>query len=58
MAEDRMRQAHVNEMNRLREAINKTSSNYLRRDYGKKLSRMEKELKEYDEWHRVTNSGG
>ena len=44
------RERHVAEMDRLREALEKTQSNYLKRDYGKKLARMQKELKEYDRW--------
>ena len=42
------RKAHIDEMNRLVEAICKTKSPYLRSDYGKALKRMEIELKEYD----------
>lgn len=44
------REKHVEEMERLREALTKTQSNYLKRDYGKKLARMQKELNEYDKW--------
>ena len=38
---------YENEIARLQEAVAKTKSNYLKRDYGKKISRMQKELKEY-----------
>lgn len=38
---------YVIEINRLRKAVSETKSNYLKRDYGKKISRMEKELEEY-----------
>lgn len=45
------RERHIAEMNRLREAINKTTSPCLKRDYCKALKRMEKELKIYDSYH-------
>lgn len=38
---------YVAEMNRLREAIKKTNSEYLKADYSKALKRMKRELKEY-----------
>lgn len=38
---------YVAEMNRLREAIKKTNSEYLEADYSKALKRMKRELKEY-----------
>ena len=38
---------HIDEMNRLADAIYRTESPYLKRDYAKALNRMEKELKEY-----------
>jgi hypothetical protein len=38
---------YESEIERLKEAVAKTQSNYLKRDYGKKISRMQKELKEY-----------
>lgn len=40
-------EAHIAEMNRLREAIKKTDSEYLKADYSKALKRMKRELKEY-----------
>lgn len=45
---DNARNAHIDEMNRLADAIYRTKSPYLKRDYAKALARMEKELKEYD----------
>lgn len=45
-----MREKHVAEMKRLQEAINKTKSERLKRDYGKALSRMRSELAEYDKY--------
>lgn len=40
-------EAHIAEMNRLREAIKKTNSEYLKADYSKALKRMKRELREY-----------
>lgn len=45
---DNPREAHIAEMNRLVEAICKTESPYLKKDYANALARMELELKEYD----------
>ena len=45
---DKMREKHVAEMKRLKTAIAKAKSEYLKRDYSKALKRMERELKEYD----------
>ena len=47
---DRMREKHIAEMNRLKEAIKKTNSKHLKADYGKSLKRMQNELKEYDNY--------
>ncbi len=47
-AEDKMRQKHVEEMERLERAIKKTDSKYLKNDYMKKLKEMRLELIEYD----------
>ena len=52
---DKMRQKHVEEMSRIFEAIQKTMSEHLRRDYTKAYRRMYRELKEYDEWHKKQN---
>lgn len=45
---DKMREAHVAEMERLKAAIEKTKSVYLKRDYEKAYNRMLAELCEYD----------
>ena len=45
---DNARKAHIDEMNRLADAIYRTESPYLKRDYAKALNRMEIELREYD----------
>lgn len=47
---DKMRMAHIAEMQRLRTAIGKTKSQKLKNDYTKSLRRMENELKEYDRY--------
>ena len=47
---DKMREKHVAEMERLKTAMEKTDSEYLKRDYEKTLKRMQKELKEYDKY--------
>lgn len=47
---DKMRDKYVQEMKRLKDAINRTKSEYLRCDYEKALRKMEKELKEYDRY--------
>lgn len=49
---DKQREIFVNEMVRLQEAIEKTESIYLKRDYLKALKRMTKELKEYDSYKK------
>ena len=49
---DKMREKHVAEMERLKTAMEKTDSEYLKRDYSKALKRMERELKEYDRYKR------
>lgn len=40
-------QEYVTEINRLKEAISKTKSEYLKRDYSKRIKRMNSELKQY-----------
>lgn len=45
---DKMRKKHIDEMNRIRKAINNTESEYLKRDYLKALNQMQKDLLEYD----------
>lgn len=47
---DKQREKHIKEMQRLKEALIKTKSEYLKRDYTKALKRMEKDLKEYDKY--------
>ena len=45
------RQKFIEEMNRLKQAIAKTTSKYLKKDYTKQLKQMQKDLAEYDYWH-------
>jgi hypothetical protein len=45
---DRQRDAHVRKIERLKDACKRTRSDYLRRDYGKAIRRMESELRQYD----------
>ena len=47
---DKMREKHVAEMDRLKDAMRRTNSKHLRCDYGKRLKRMQKELEEYDRY--------
>ena len=47
---DKMREKHIAEMKRLKTAMEKTDSEYIKRDYEKVLKRMQKELKEYDKY--------
>lgn len=46
------RERHIREMKRLEEAIAKTDSPKLKKDYGKALARMSHELKIYDSYRR------
>lgn len=55
---DKARQDHIDEMRRLQDAINKTSSPMLKRDYGKRLKHMIRELKAYDKRRASGNRHG
>jgi len=46
------RELHIQEMRRLEEAIGKTDSPKLKKDYGKALKKMRSELKLYDSYRR------
>ena len=52
------REQHIAEMNRLADALYRTESPYLKRDYAKALNRMEKELKEYDMYMLKSDNNG
>ena len=45
-----MREKHVAEIERIKTAINKTDSKYLKIDYVKALKRMKRELRDYDRY--------
>ena len=47
---DKMRKNRVAEIERLKAEIAKTNSEYLKRDYGKALKRMQRELRDYDRY--------
>lgn len=49
---DIMRGRYVAEINRLQAAREKSKSKYLRKDYGKAIRRMKKELTVYDMYKR------
>lgn len=53
---DKMRERHIAEMNRLREAMKETKSKYLANDYGKAYRKMQRELAEYDRFKRNDES--
>ena len=53
---DKMRAKHIAEMDRMRDAIQRTDSEYLKRDYVKALKRMERELAEYDRYRNQDKS--
>jgi hypothetical protein len=51
---DKAEQRQVAEINRMKEALSKTSSPFLKRDYSKAIKRMESDLKEYRAWKKTT----
>ena len=53
---DIQRDRFIAEIQRYEDAINNTKSEYLKRDYQKKLESMELELKEYDRYHNERRS--
>lgn len=55
---DKMREAHVKEMERLSEAMGRTRSKYLLRDYKKAYFRMAEQLREYDKFKSAVNMYG
>lgn len=46
------RQKFIAEMKRIQEAMHKTKSQYLRRDYRIALKEMQKDLADYDAFHK------
>lgn len=45
----------IEEIKRVREALDNTNSRYLRRDYTKYLNRLIRELNEYRQYQKVVN---
>ena len=54
---DNSRCAYISKIATLEEAIRKTKSDYLRKDYRKAVSRMRRELKAYDRFKREAGAG-
>lgn len=52
---DKMREQFVSDMQRMEQALQNTTSPYLKRDYTKALKRMKRELEEYDNFRREAN---
>ena len=48
----RSREQLVQEIERVKTALNKTKSVYLKREYTKHLWKMQKELRDYDDFHK------
>ena len=55
---DKIRDEYVAEILRLEGAIRKARSDYLRRDYGKAVRRMRKELRDYDRYRNGKAGAG
>jgi len=49
---DKQREKFVAEIKRLEDAVQKTKSKYLKADYGKRIRRVKKELREYDAYKK------
>ena len=52
---DKQRDAFQAEINRLEDAKRRSTSEHLRRDYGKAIRRMRAELREYDRFRQEGN---
>ena len=52
---DKQREAFQAEINRLEDAKRRSTSEHLRRDYGKAIRRMRAELREYDRFRQEGN---
>ena len=52
---DKQRDIFQAELNRLEEAKRRTTSEHLRRDYGKAIRRMRAELRQYDRFKQEGN---
>lgn len=49
---DKQRELFINEMKRIEEALKKTKSEYLQKDYSKALRDMKRELRDYDKFRK------
>lgn len=49
---DKQREKFIAEIKRLEDAVQKTKSKYLKADYGKRIRRMKRELREYDAYKK------
>lgn len=49
---DKARKQHLAEIERLKIALEKTKSPHLKKDYTKAIKRKERELKQYDFFHK------
>lgn len=49
---DIQRELFISDIKRIKEALNKTNSEYLKRDYTKALKRKYRELRQYDKYHK------
>lgn len=47
------REKHIAEINRMTDALAKTKSKHLIKDYKKGIARLKRELKEYDQWQSM-----
>ena len=52
---DKQREAFQAELNRLEDAKRRSTSEHLRRDYGKAIRRMRAELRQYDRFRQEGN---
>lgn len=50
---DNQRAAHIAEIRRIEAALDKTSSPYLKRDYGRYLAKLKRELRDYDRFKKA-----
>lgn len=53
---DKQREKFIAEIKRLEDAVQKTKSKYLKADYGKRIRRMKKELREYDAYKKAVST--
>ena len=49
---DKQREIYIQELKRLKMALKKTKSTYLKRDYQKAIKQMERDIRDYDRFHK------